>query len=173
MSLAEHREAFECADDGSLRDLLVLDTTIADWDLVLEHLRASGRSLRFSRDQRETPLPAQAAEIFALREQEATLLVVEVAGMQLHSHFFWREAIDFDLERREVTSKQRYQALLAFMLELGEVTGKRVVLAAEGAEPGRFAPWFDLPAGATWPTFISPGSTPKPEGVHDQQPRSC
>lgn len=149
MTLAEHREAFEV--DGSLRDLYVLHTTIADWQMLLDHLKAAPYRISYTLDGNVAELPAQVGDIFAARHLSAPLLSILLEGMQLNCHFFTAEQIEFDLDPRQVTTEARYEALLRFIVDLGHVLGRRLILTEENAPE---AVWFDLPIGALAPTYM-------------------
>jgi len=118
--------------DGALRDIYVLRTDLADWDRVLDHLRQSHQPLAYRRDDKPTPLPAQASEILADREV-AKLLSFRVGEVQLNCHFFAEEEIDFDLDPTEVRDSTQVDALTRFMSQLGQVTRKVVLLTPESA----------------------------------------
>lgn len=158
MTLAQHLRAFEV--DGSLRDIYVLDTTLEHWDLMLKYVRTAGLIAAFTCGLEPTTPPATAAEIFAQLEDPehaSFLLSLDVAGVQLNCHFFQTDEIEFDLDPREVTDERRYDALLAFMVGIGQATGNRVVLSGESSSGtrGGFSPIFDLLPGDAQPNFTA------------------
>lgn len=142
------RAAF--AHDGSLRDIYVFDTTLADWQCVLAHVidREQARTLLRGGDV------VPAAEMVSLLDRTAGVaslfepsgrgtLLLHVGGCELACHFFVIEQIELSFDPREVTAGG-LRELLAFMIELGEVTRRRVAMTPEN---GPEAPLFTYEAG--------------------------
>ena len=158
MTLAEHADAFYV--DGSLRDLYVLNTTLEHWQRMLDYVRGAGLVAGFERGTRTAQLPQRISDIFAEKDDpdhESLLLRLNVGGLWVNCHFFQDDEIEFDLDPREVTDEQRYEALMGFMVDLGRATGRRVVMTPEsssGTAPG-FVPLFDLPIGEQRPVYIT------------------
>jgi hypothetical protein len=116
--------------DGSLRDLYVLDTTLQDWQRLLDFLRASDYPLRFGWDE-ETVLPQEAAELFADRAPAGVLLRVDLGGPGLNCHFFREDEIEFDLDPRAVGGPSAAEAVFSFMRRVGQALNKPVRLTPE------------------------------------------
>ena len=123
------RQDFE--SDGSLRDIYVLETRTSDWQRLLDHLRSSGRALRFSVDGLEQPLPTSASAVLALRAQSSPVLNLDVQGIDLACHFFTDTEIEFDLLPQQVRDEATLSAVLGFMTEIGSLLGKTVILTPE------------------------------------------
>ena len=159
MTLAEHADAFYV--DGSLRDLYVLHTTLEHWQKMLDHVRRAGLVAGFERGAQSAELPLRVSDLFAEKEDpdhESLLLRLNVDGLWINCHFFQDDGIEFDLDPREMSNEQRYEALMGFMVALGRATGRRVVMTPEsssGTAPS-FVPLFDLPIGAQHPVYIAP-----------------
>ena len=141
MTLAEHAAAFE--EHGPVRDIYVLDTTSDDWQRLLDHLRTSHHRLDFRVGGEPAPLPPRPAEIFAhnAKPDVATAdLHVDLGGYQIAT-FFWEAGnIEFTLFPELIDTEQRYQALMAFLVELATVTGKPAILTTETTSPAGFVP---------------------------------
>jgi hypothetical protein len=139
--------AHEFEPDGSLRDIYVSDTSSADWQAVLDHLREKYGPVRLTVDGVDTPVPAHVRELFAIRERANPELGFLVAGMRLACHLFTQDEIEFDLRPEEVTGPDQLNALVVFLRELGRITGKSVALTPENllASPIlRFQPGDDV-----------------------------
>ena len=121
--------------DGSLRDIYVFDTTLDDWQRMLERIRQGPHPYCFTVDSETCSMPPEAARIFALRNEACVCLSLTCAGMVLNCHFFGEEQIEFDLDPREVNA-DRWPALLGFLASLGELLGRDVVLTPENFPEG-------------------------------------
>lgn len=125
--------AFEADGFGSLQDILVLDTDAADWQRLLDFLRADALRLDFSIDGIPADLPITAAQIFPVWRQAAPALLVDFQGVRLGCYFFDPSETELDFDPRDVTSDEQRTALLAFMRTLSDLLDKPVVLAPEGS----------------------------------------
>ena len=125
--------------DGSWRDLYVLETTVDDWRLFLQFLRAGRYVTRFQ-DHRSTvvgteggvrSLPHYPTSLFHGRDERFTLLEVDVGRVTLNTDFFTPDNIHLDLDPRKVQSTDDADTLFAFMRGLGRALGKPVRLTHE------------------------------------------
>jgi hypothetical protein len=154
MTLAEHAAAFE--EYGPVREIYVLDTTIDDWQQLLDHLRTSHHRLDF-RIGGTAPLPPDVAGIFAHNanlDVATADLRVDLGGYQVLTFFWDAGSIQFTVYPELIDTEQRYQALMAFLVELATVTGKPAILIHEtSGDPRGVRPWFVANPGDTQPTF--------------------
>jgi len=154
VTLAEHAAAFE--GHGPVRDIYVLDTTSDDWQRLLDHLRTSHHRLDFRVGGEPVPLPPRPAEIFAHNatpDVPTADLHVDLGGYQIATFFWEAENIEFTVFPELIDTEQRYQALMAFLVELATVTGKPAILTTETTQPRGLRPWFVTNPGDTQPTF--------------------
>jgi hypothetical protein len=119
------------ARDGALRDIYVLDTTIEDWKIVLPKIFDGnhGASLRYG--DRAATLPPDLETLFD-KAHHGFYLRFGVGGIVLDCHFFTPTEIEFSFWPEDVSAPAAH-ALLAFMTELGEATGKRVHMTSENS----------------------------------------
>jgi hypothetical protein len=129
MKLTDCGQIFE--DTGSLHDLYIFDTTVSDWQAVIDWLRTGIYPYTFRFDGEIGPLPEKVASIFANRAEVDAFLSLDIAGMQINCFFFWEGEIEFDLAPREVNSDERLNQLLDFMRRLGRLLHKDVALTEE------------------------------------------
>lgn len=124
--------AHEFEWDGSLRDLYVCGATAADWQAVLDAVRATYSPLTFLAGGTPAALPAHAADVFRLWSGATPpVLGFSVGGVHFACHFFAADEIEFDLDPRDVTGPERLGSVLAFLRELASLTGKVAVLTPE------------------------------------------
>ena len=124
----------EFAWDGSLRDICVIDTSIADWRSALEMIHAGGYRLVFTIDGVEATAPDNLHQIFGQPRECSFLLAAFVDGVQLNCHFFSESEIEFDLDPREVTDQADLAAILGFMRMLAQVAAKPALLTPENMQ---------------------------------------
>jgi hypothetical protein len=120
--------------DGSLRDIYVLGTTLADWDAVLARLRRLVPPPIFTIDDVVQEMPAQTALIFSIRDKHSPLLAIMLGMAQLNCNFFQEDEIEFDLDPQEITSASQAETVAGFMESLGEATQKPVILCYENTQ---------------------------------------
>jgi len=124
--------AHEFEWDGSLRDVYVHDTSVAEWQVVLDAIRTRYPPLTFLAGGVPSELPEIAAEVFPLWARGAPpVLGFSVGGVQVACHFFTPDEIEFDLDTREVTGPDQLRAILTFLGTLSTLTGKPAVLTPE------------------------------------------
>jgi hypothetical protein len=145
----------EFEPDGSLRDIYMLDTTANDWQTVLDHLRRSGRSVRFEVGGVEGPLPDQVSTIFGVSAEATPLLNFDVGGVDLACHFFTPSEIEFDFLPTDVQGPERLQSVLEFMAEIGQLLAKTVVLTPEN---GKAVPIFKYDATSDRTLYCPPSA---------------
>lgn len=117
--------------DGSLIDIYVLDTTLGDWQCLLDFLLASPYDLRYSRDGAAEPLPDRVEAIFAQRSVANVSLSIDESQLSLNCHFFTSDEIEFDLDPRAIDGQPRLDRMLDFMRALGSTLGKEAILTPE------------------------------------------
>jgi len=122
--------------DGSWRDIYVFGTSSADWTRLLRGLSQSSYALLYTRGGAQMEVPLEAGAAFPLAGGCDRLLRINVAGVQVNTHFFEESEIEFDIDPREVTGQRRFDELIGFMCWLAELLGKDVVLTPENCPTG-------------------------------------
>jgi hypothetical protein len=117
--------------DGSLRDIYIVGSTLDDWQSVFEVLKTSEYVFRFSRQGEVQPLSADILQTAHENYDLGYLLQVDVGGPLLNCHFFPNEEIEFDLDPREVVSIDAAERVFSFMRRLGSAVKKPVHLTGE------------------------------------------
>ncbi len=126
-----HEVKTEFEWDGSWRDIYVLDADLEAWQKLLDFLRSSQYQLLYTDEGEAVSLPETAAKVFEGRDSFWPCLGVEVGGLLFNCHFFTDEEIEFDLDPREVKGQDTLDVVLAFMRDIGQAVGKRVILTPE------------------------------------------
>jgi hypothetical protein len=145
--------------DGSLRDIVVLDTTMEDWERAYRFVRG----LFTSGDARlvpdPDPLPKSILDVFALTASDTMpKLGIHLGDVRLNCHFFGEREIEFDVWPSDVSTEARAELLLTFMDGLATAVGRPVHLTEENVHEWRWLT-FDPGTGA-WTTHPAPISGP-------------
>jgi hypothetical protein len=120
--------------DGSLRDLYFLNTDIKDWQRLIEFLRGSDYFCAFTINDKIVSLPIDVGSILEERDESPPSLHVDPESLNLHCHFFCTEEIEFDLDPSEVSDAKAFEKLVGFMIDIGDVLAKDVILTGENMQ---------------------------------------
>jgi len=159
----ELRRAFE--DEGSLRDIVVRDTSAVHWQRALEFLRARGRDAGAQLTMEPEPLPDRVEEIIGLRDDRSVWLRFVTNVLDIKCHFFGPGQIELDVHPGQITTPDAAAALLDFMRGLAEAVGSQVQLTDENVHEPLWT-WLKYdPSTAAWTkgqrfdVTLGPGTT--------------
>ncbi|WP_091052240.1 hypothetical protein [Nocardioides sp. YR527] len=129
----EVRDFFDPELMGSLPDLFVPDTTVDDWQNLLNLVTTSGWTWRYEQGETELPLPS-AKTVLARPTDLATahLRVWPVSGVLAIFRFTSEHEIDFDVDLRELQGQEGVDTLCLFLREIWHGVGKPVLMTNEG-----------------------------------------
>ncbi len=142
--------------DGSLLDAYVFGVSMADWQQVIDVLRAQNWSLDYTVDSSSLPLPEQVSDIFAARDQASpTLHIRPTPDILVNTHFFSDGEIEFDFDPRELQGQDRLDVLCSFLRTVGSALNKPIVVTPENS-PDRplltYTPSDDRLTATRWDT---------------------
>jgi hypothetical protein len=122
-------------DLGSLLEIRVLNTSMADWQLLLDDLVAKYVSV-YSEDGVVTSLPSAVA-LWQKNKEKSLSLEVLLCGFTMNCHFFDDGQIQVNLLPEDVDSMEKAEAVFGFMREISVLLNKEVLLTPEfgGATP--------------------------------------
>jgi len=129
MKWEDYKTEFEC-DDG-LRDIYVLETSVSDWQILVDFFRSGVYEYSCSIGGEEAVLPISVKEMFDGEYEFRPLLAVKAGAVILNCHFFIEEEIEFDLDPCEITNEFHAEQVFAFMRQVGQVLNKEVILTPE------------------------------------------
>ncbi|MFI9723827.1 hypothetical protein ACIHFE_29920 [Streptomyces sp. NPDC052396] len=116
---------------GSLPDVRVADTSVEDWQAVLDLVRSQGWPCEYSEDGAAVRLP-RAADMMARSEStDALLRVWPATGFLAIFRAYEAGSIDFDVDLRELHGQDGVNVLCRLLRAIGRRLGKPVVLAPE------------------------------------------
>ncbi len=128
MKLEDFKEVFHW--DGSWRDIYVSNTTLDDWDALFDLLRHFPCKLGLPVDVNQPPLPAKAIEIFS-KDELSPSLSIDLGGVVIVAHFFEVTEMEFDIDPREISSQERLDWFIEFLVALGEKLQKDIRVTEE------------------------------------------
>ncbi|GHO54690.1 hypothetical protein KSB_31650 [Ktedonobacter robiniae] len=126
-------------NDGSLRDIFVLNTSEQDWQIMLNFLRQSSYPFEFTIDGTPQELPDSVKTIFDLRQEHSTQLCIDRQELVINSFFFTEEEIDFDIHPRDINTGDKVERLLEFMRTISKLLNKEIILTPQMSETN---PWY-------------------------------
>ncbi|MFD5436505.1 hypothetical protein ACFWJ4_30705 [Kitasatospora sp. NPDC127067] len=120
-------------DGGHLPDVFIEDTTVADWQAVLDLVAEQGWAFEYAEGESVLPLPRAEAVLSRPADAECPSLRVwpdpEVCAI---FRFLGAEQIDFDVDLRELQGQERLDVLCGFLTAIGRWLGRSVPLFPEG-----------------------------------------
>jgi hypothetical protein len=128
------REWFDPEANGALPDVCVRGTTIADWQGLIDLIRAQGWAVEYAEDGRILRLPDRAEDL--LDRHEGAHVVVKVwpaPEVQVNFFPYAAEQIDGDVDVRELEGQERLDILCGFLRDVGRALGKPVWMTPEGS----------------------------------------
>lgn len=118
---------------GSLPDVLVPETSMEDWQAVLDLVGTSGWMCRYSEGESVLPVPRAEAVLSRPADAESPeLRVWPTADVLAIFRFYSVEEMDFDVDLRELQGQERLDIFCDFLTAIGRRLGKPVVMYAEG-----------------------------------------
>ncbi|MEU0267481.1 hypothetical protein [Nocardioides sp. NPDC006303] len=129
----EVKDVFDPKLMGALPDLFVPDTTVDDWQALLNLVTTSGWTWKYESGDTEEPLPS--ADIVLARPSDAEaayLRVWPVPGVLAIFRFTSVHEIDFDVDLRELEGQDGVDSLCSFIRVIGRGLGKPVLMTNEG-----------------------------------------
>lgn len=127
------KDLFDPHTMGALPDLRVPDTSVRDWQILLDLVVESGWRHRYSEDAAVASLPrAQTALSRSAEEEYPELRVWPSGGVRAVFRFYAPDEIDFDVDLRELQGQERLGVLCGFLAVIGRRLDKPVLMDPEG-----------------------------------------
>jgi superfamily I DNA and/or RNA helicase len=128
--------------DGFLRDIYILESSIQDWQIIWESLIEDRNRLNFSVDGLQEDPPETVESVFASRLEHSAQASYTLGKQTINCHFFDPSEIEFDFDPRDVHGPAELDDLVNFMVELGRLVSKSVILTHEN-DPAALIARFD------------------------------
>jgi len=118
--------------DGALRDIYVDNTSIKDWENVIDTFKNSDFSINFFVDENESKLPTVISSLFTNR-QNSLKLQLKKENIIINSFFFIDDQIEFDIDPRDFMAEEQHSIFFEFLSLLSAATNKTVKLCDENS----------------------------------------
>ncbi|MER6534125.1 hypothetical protein ABT215_09975 [Streptomyces sp900105755] len=118
---------------GPLPDVSVADTSLHDWQAVLELVRSRGWACEYSEDGAVLRLPRAGVMLARGLEASVMLRVWPVPGVLAIFRPCAADSIDFDVDLREFQGQVQLNVLCGFLHAMGRRLSKPVLFAPETA----------------------------------------
>ncbi|MFZ0577995.1 MAG: hypothetical protein WAM41_10875 [Psychrobacillus psychrotolerans] len=120
-------------NDGSLRDIYVLDVDLNDWQMFFEWIYLSSWEIKLYKDGLETVNEIKSvAKLFKDKEFFSFLLSIDIDGAaKINCHFFSKDEMEFDVNPIEIKGLYEANAVFEFMRKLSSILGKEIFLTEE------------------------------------------
>ncbi|MFT5618510.1 MAG: hypothetical protein ACI85I_001745 [Arenicella sp.] len=122
------------SDSGILMDVLVLNTTLADWEIWVDFVN---RNYRVEWYKMESEIPKERIDFGFVEKNllgnatHANSAHIFTGKIQINSHFFWHEEIENDLDPREFKTIEEHYSLIEFLIKMSTVLEKEVIVTPE------------------------------------------
>ncbi|MFE9426197.1 hypothetical protein ACFYNO_24930 [Kitasatospora sp. NPDC006697] len=130
---------------GSLPDARVVDTSVEDWQAVLDLVRSKGWSCEYSEDGASVRLPRAVDMLARSQNTDALLRVWPATGFLVIFRAYEASSIDFDVDLRELQGQDGVNLLCRLLRAIGRRLGKPVTLTPE-SDPLHPVLRFDIDA---------------------------
>ena len=117
------------SNKGMLLDIVVGDTSINDWQALLDYLTANYTCV-YSENKVAVPLP-RAEAIFETRNQVSVSLECMLMGFTVNCYFFLVKEIELDLLPDEIKSPTSARQVFKLMRDISAILKKKVFLIPE------------------------------------------
>ncbi|WP_211246405.1 hypothetical protein [Amycolatopsis taiwanensis] len=158
----EVRWFFDRGFMGDLPDVWVWNTSVEDWQKVLDLVAAQGWTCQYSEGTTVLPVPRAATVLSRPVGAECPeLRVWPTAEILAIFRFRADERIDFDVDLRELQGQERLDVFCGFLTAIGRRLGKSVLMDSEGGDGSHPVLGFDVAADrvvvmAEPPGFVEP-----------------
>ncbi|MEV4570456.1 hypothetical protein AB0K12_42465 [Nonomuraea sp. NPDC049419] len=143
---------FDPEVNGALPDVVVEGTTVEDWQVLLDLVRAQGWQHAYAVGGEPMELSSAADMVAAVDgggvpelSLSPVLKVWPIPEILIIFRMYQVESIDFDVDLRELQGQERLNVLVRFFCVIGRCLGKSVLMSAEGS-PGHPDLGFDIEA---------------------------
>lgn len=145
-----------------LLDVVIENVGRSQWQALLDYV-TQRYDVSFIVSGQNQEVPEKADELLDRPLIAPFGLRIRVGNLSINEYFLNESAIDFDMKPAEIESAADVADFLSFVLALGEVLEREVVVRVEGSQDERGVVLRFMP-GDEGPTYIGVGSAAEPQG---------
>lgn len=118
-------------NDGSLRDIYIIDTTIDDWNIIWDYIKTLNKVTLIVDGETVISIPNDIIDIFEGRKDKSIFVSFDFNGVNICSHFFCISEIEFDISPKEINNTAKAEAVIKFLVTVSELLNKNVSISLE------------------------------------------
>lgn len=118
--------------DGALRDIYVENTSIKDWENILDIFKKSDFTINYFIDEIESNLPANVSSLFT-NSQNSVRLQLKKETIIINTYLFLNDQIEFDIDPRDFVTEEQHSVIFEFLKLLSDATNKTIILCEENS----------------------------------------
>lgn len=136
-SVEEHFEV-SSGINLDIRDIIVRDCSLAEWDLLLQWLEKQDLETFWTLDSEPaTPSFASAEDVFEERLKRTVALYINIESVLIRAFFFHPSEIELDFHASEIDCQESLDTLVWFVSELGRLFSRQVVVSYSEVADGQ------------------------------------
>lgn len=120
--------------DGSWRDIYILNTTKYDWQIWADFVNLNYRTSFYIAETDATENQVNIDKVFDYWNGDTDYLstaAVFINKIRINAHFFTDEEIENDINPSEIDSMDDHNEIIDYMRKLSNLLHKKVILTAE------------------------------------------
>jgi hypothetical protein len=124
-------------EDGSLRDIYILNTSKEDWKIWIDLVNEQFEVDFFNGRTQKSGNNIDIEEVFRFwdfPDEFANSATINLGKVIVKCHFFIESEIENDIDPREVKEEADHYAIMDYLLTIKEAIKKKVILTPEMAE---------------------------------------
>lgn len=129
--------------DGGLRDIRVLEPSLANWQSLLDFFSHHNFDIRYMQAGVATPLPASADKLFQ-GDSYDRLLMLRLNNIELNCHVLVPNDLEFDVDPGRISEDTELDKILVFMTSIGRSLKRDVLLTDESFDMFPDPRWEDV-----------------------------
>ena len=124
-------------DHGTCRDIYVQETTLSDWEKLIDLLNDKYPTCFDLSDGQRIPSKIDKEYVINYlkreidEEYDSKSVAIDLSGKEIRTHFFQIEEIDFDIDPDIITNNDDLKDLLDFMSDVSKHLDKPIILTPE------------------------------------------
>ncbi|WDM20734.1 protein export chaperone secb [Paenibacillus polymyxa] len=117
-------------NDGTLRDIYVLDTETQEWALIFDYLESNEINYRVTIDGLITRI-RDIAELLKIKKEASIGITIEYSEIDICGHFYEGSVIEFDISPIQIDSEKKVDILMNFLKNLSRKLNKTIIITPE------------------------------------------
>ncbi|MGN9167037.1 protein export chaperone secb [Paenibacillus jamilae] len=117
-------------EDGSLRDIYILDTDIQIWAIIFEYLESNEINYRVTIDGLITRT-RDITELLRIKKEASIGITIECSEIDICGYFYEGSVIEFDISPIQIDSEKKIDILMNFLKSLSRKLNKTIIITPE------------------------------------------